>query len=86
MDGPEPPNWDAEPRGATSFQVRADRAPPVGARMLMVVFHHRAADVVYVDFVPSEAGDWIVTDTEDMTTPGGVGTVTVYLGASERTG
>jgi hypothetical protein len=86
MDEPEPPNWDAEPREATSFQVRSDRAPTVGARMMMVVFHHPATDVLYVDFVPSETGGWIVTDSEDMTTPGGMGTVTVYLSASKLAG
>jgi hypothetical protein len=86
MDEPEPPDWYAEPREATSFQVRSDRAPPVGARMMMVVFHHPATDVIDVDFIPSEMGCWIVTDTEDMTTPGGVGTVTVYLSASKLAG
>ena len=44
---------------------------------------HQFSDV---DFVPTEAGCWIVTDTEDMTTPGGVGTVTVYLSASKLAG
>ena len=86
MDEPESPNRDAEPREATSFQVRSDRVPTVGARMMMVVFHHPATDIIYVDFVPTETGCWIVTHTEDMTTPGGVGTVTVYLSASKLAG
>ena len=86
MDEPGPPSWDAEPREATSLQMPKDRAPPVGARMMMVVFHHPATDVIYVDFVPSETGEWVVTATEAMTTPGGMGAVTVYLSASKPDG
>jgi hypothetical protein len=86
MDGPESPNWDAEPQEATSFPVSSDRAPPVGARMMMVVFQHAATDVMYIDFVPSETGDWIVTNTEKMTTPGGAGAIMVYLSISKLAG
>jgi hypothetical protein len=86
MDAPGPPSWDAEPREATSLQLPKDRAPPVGARMMIVVFYYPATDVIYVDFVPSETGDWVVTDTEAMTTTGGMGAVTVYLSTSKLDG
>jgi hypothetical protein len=61
-------------------------APLVGARMMLVVFHHPATDVRYVDAVPSETGHWVVTAAEKLTTPGGAGIVTVYLSASKFAG
>jgi hypothetical protein len=86
VDGPERPNRDAESRETTSFQVPTHLAPPVGARMMLVVFHHPVTDVSYLDVVPSETGHWIVTAAEKLTTPGGAGIVTVYLSVSKLAG
>ena len=72
----EPPGWDAEPREAASFQVVLDHVPPVGTRMMMVVFR-RPDDELVIDFAPSETGYWVVIHAER--TVGALDTVTVHL-------
>jgi hypothetical protein len=84
-----PPGGAAGPAGEVSFQVPADRVPPVGARMMLAVFRRPDAAPT-VDGVPSETGHWVVTHTEATTTPGGMGTgigaATVYVRASQFAG